>query len=138
MESFWVTRLDPLMGPALIEAMGELCDGDKFPTLKAIVDLQRARAKRKASGALPQVVMLTPEERKRADHVAIQSMLWLHYNHPEKWPLSSYDGSIMARLFGGSPVEALTKAKGIYTREELDQIMAKRFEVIDREDSTRV
>lgn len=133
-----MTRLDPLMGPALIEAMTELCDGEKFPTLKAIVDLQRAKAKQRASKELPVETTMTHEERKRSDHVAIQSMLWLHYHHAEKWPLSSFDGSIMARLFGGSPVEALTKAKGIYTRDELDRIMAKRFEQIDREDSRPV
>lgn len=58
---------------------------------------------------------LTPEERKRADHSAVLSMLWLHYAHG--WPVERIASDIVGRLFGGDPVRAVEAAKEIYPRE---------------------
>jgi hypothetical protein len=97
-----------------METMAELCEGDKFPTLKTIIEMQRAKAMRKAHSAAP-MQELTEAERKRADHAAILSMLWLHYEMG--WKLEDFAGSTMGRLFGGDPRNLIEKAKRHYDRE---------------------
>ena len=111
---FWAKALEPMAGwQALESAMG----GTEFPTLRGLRD--QAGGTEKPNG-WKEIPRLTPEEKKRADHAAILSMLWLHYTRPKAWPLDAFDGSLIGRIMGdaftGDVHAALARAMQIYDR----------------------
>lgn len=90
----WAETLRPYAGPVLMRVLDDFAIGDEFPNVGGI------RAKyfgltQSSKTPRPQ----TEAERKKADHAAIVSMLWLHYE--KGWRLEDFDGSPMARAFLG-------------------------------------
>jgi hypothetical protein len=106
---FWVSKLADYAGPQLWSALKSALDGDRMPTLR---DLRQASGAASRPNAYKEPPPLTADQRKRSDHAAIMSMLWLHYD--KGWPLTDFGGHILGRLFGKDPHEALAKAKEIY------------------------
>ncbi len=126
--SFWVNRLEPLASQALYTALGQACEGERMPALRAIVTAASGSMRANQWQAPPQ---LTEAEKKKSDHWAIISMLWLHYTRPHAFAMCE---DIFARLFGGDPHQALAKAKEIYSKEEIEKLMTARLAEIDRRD----
>lgn len=116
MELFWVNRLEPLAGPKLFRAMSEALEEERFPTLKRIIEMAQGRRDTQPFIA---PAPLTTDERKRSDHAAIMSMLWLRYNYEH----DSLGELMLKRLFPGDPVKALATAMEIYPKETVNRWM---------------
>lgn len=98
-------------GKLIWEALAEARSDDRFPNLAA---LKRRLAGRPETEEYKAPPLLTEAERKRADHAAILSMLWLHCS--AGWDLRDFAGHTLGRLFERDPTEALEAAKQIYNR----------------------
>ena len=108
--AFWASRLSEYPPESVFKALREAMDGERFPTLKQLRDA--AGNVGPTRNTVVEHPPLTADQRKRSDHSAIMSMLWLHYD--KGWPLTDFGGHILGRLFGKDPHEALAKAKEIY------------------------
>ncbi|MES2367775.1 MAG: hypothetical protein V4563_18000 [Pseudomonadota bacterium] len=126
---FWATRLEPHAGKKLWAAFAACMDGDDMPTLKYLVN--QSRPDHLAPNGYKAPPEMSAADRKKSDHWAIISMLWLHYTRPHAFAMCE---DIFARLFGGDPHQALAKAKEIYSKEEIEKLMTARLAEIDRRD----
>lgn len=116
----WCKALAPYAkGSAIWRALAQACEGDKLPSINAVKLLMQTRRETMDWQSAPEP---TPEERKRSDHAAILSMLWLHYER--EWPLDSFAGHVLGRLFGKDPAEALRVALEVYDRPTVAKWMA--------------
>lgn len=106
---FWASRLSDHVGPRLWRALAGALDGETFPTLRWVCDQASESPRANSVRFTPD---LTDEQRRRSDHAAIMSMLWMHYE--KGWTLSDFSAHILGRLFGKDPRQALIAAKEIY------------------------
>lgn len=84
-------------------------------SMPAPVDLIKAMGGRPETEAFKPIPELSPEQRRRSDHAAVLSMLWLHYE--KGWSVADISGHVLARMFPGDIVKAVEAAKEIYTPE---------------------
>lgn len=106
----WCRALAPFAKQAsLWRALEASCEEARFPSIAQVKSLMRGRPETESFKPIPP---LTPEQKRRADHAAVLSMLWLHYT--QGWRLTDFHGTVLAKAFGKDPHEALAAAVAVY------------------------
>lgn len=125
----WAKSLRPYEGPVLYRVFREAAEAESLPNLGEV--LGKIRALKKAADGAPSI-LLTDEQRAKADKVAVLSMLWLHY--AKGWSFESFHGTIFERNFGKDPVTALKAAAAIYDKDTVLRWMQDQETKAKRED----
>lgn len=116
LELLWVDKLEPFAGQKLYAALDKALEEERMPTLWRVLEMFRGRRDTEQFKAPP---LPTEQERRKADHAEIMSMLWLRYNHGH----DSLGFIALKRLFPGDANKALTAAQEIYPREVVNRWM---------------
>lgn len=114
---FWVSKLEDHSGPKLWAALKAALDGDHMPALKDIRTAASEAAKPNAYKEPPQP---TPQEKRRADHAGIMSLLWMRQHG---YGADDMAYIMLARMFPGDVNKALAAAREIYTPGVVDKWM---------------
>lgn len=131
---FYLKKLGPYVGPELEAVIESFKECGECPGVRKILDGVHSRKRRTADNLL--MPALTEEEKRRSDHAAIMSMLWLHYEH--RWSIDRLVSDILTRVFArqvDDPKQAIEEAKKHYTKERVAEWMARKFVQIDAEDA---
>lgn len=112
----WVRLLKEHDGPRLREVFRSWTQTEtSLPTTAGIL----ARLHGRTMHGPPVFQQPTPEQRKRSEHSAIMSMLWLHY--VKGWALNSFAGTVVGNAFGCDPQRALEAAAKEYDKAAVER-----------------